>query len=80
MYQPILAEARLCARRSISSSDKGVVGTAIAILISDLLMTTLSIDLLDLLSRRIRGIDGVRSTETFMYLKLRKQTYSWGTE
>lgn len=37
-------------------------------------------DLLDLLSRRIRGIDGVRSTETFMYLKLRKQTYSWGTE
>lgn len=36
--------------------------------------------LLDLLSQRIRSIDGVRSTETFMYLKLRKQTYSWGTE
>ena len=37
-------------------------------------------DLLDLLSQRIRSIDGVRSTETFMYLKLRKQIYSWGTE
>ena len=34
--------------------------------------------LLDLISQRIRGIDGVTSTETFMYLKLRKQTYSWG--
>jgi Lrp/AsnC family transcriptional regulator, regulator for asnA, asnC and gidA len=27
---------------------------------------------------RIRGIDGVSSTQTFMYLQLRKQTYSWG--
>lgn len=35
-------------------------------------------ELLDLVSRRIRGVDGVRSTETFMYLKLAKQTYSWG--
>lgn len=34
--------------------------------------------LLDLISGRIRTIDGVVSTETFMYLKLRKQTYSWG--
>ena len=34
--------------------------------------------LLDLISRKIRTIDGVVSTETFMYLKLRKQTYSWG--
>jgi hypothetical protein len=24
-------------------------------------------------------VDGVRSTETFMYLSLRKMTYSWGT-
>jgi len=37
-------------------------------------------DLLDLLSRRIRTIEGVLSTETFMYLQLRKQTYSWGAE
>jgi Lrp/AsnC family transcriptional regulator, regulator for asnA, asnC and gidA len=34
--------------------------------------------LLDVLSTRIRTIPGVRSTETFVYLKLRKQTYSWG--
>ena len=35
--------------------------------------------LLDLVSRRIRGVPGVRETESFVYLKLRKQLYSWGT-
>lgn len=34
--------------------------------------------LLDVVSTRMRSIAGVRSTETFVYLKLRKQTYSWG--
>ena len=34
--------------------------------------------LLDLLSHRVRSIEGVVATETFMYLSLRKQTYSWG--
>ena len=34
--------------------------------------------LLDILSR-IRSVPSVTSTETFVYLKLRKQTYSWGT-
>jgi Lrp/AsnC family transcriptional regulator for asnA, asnC and gidA len=34
--------------------------------------------LLEVLSTRIRAIEHVLSTETFMYLKLRKQTYSWG--
>ncbi|MGH3308811.1 MAG: Lrp/AsnC family transcriptional regulator [Nocardioides sp.] len=34
--------------------------------------------LLSLISGKIRTIDGVVSTETFMYLRLRKQTYSWG--
>ena len=34
--------------------------------------------LLEVLSNRIRTISGVRSTESFVYLKLRKQTYSWG--
>jgi Lrp/AsnC family transcriptional regulator, regulator for asnA, asnC and gidA len=28
---------------------------------------------------RIRAVDGVVSTETFVYLGLRKQTYAWGT-
>jgi Lrp/AsnC family transcriptional regulator for asnA, asnC and gidA len=34
--------------------------------------------LLELLSEKERQIAGVSRTETFMYLKLRKQTYSWG--
>jgi Lrp/AsnC family transcriptional regulator, regulator for asnA, asnC and gidA len=34
--------------------------------------------LLEILSR-VRSVPSVTSTETFMYLKLRKQTYSWGT-
>jgi Lrp/AsnC family transcriptional regulator for asnA, asnC and gidA len=34
--------------------------------------------LLELISHRIRAIEGVSATETFMYLQLRKQTYSWG--
>jgi len=35
--------------------------------------------LLDIVNKRIRLIEGVRSTETFVYLKLKKQTYTWGT-
>ena len=34
--------------------------------------------LLELLNGRIRTIDGVQRTETFLYLKLTKQTYDWG--
>jgi Lrp/AsnC family transcriptional regulator for asnA, asnC and gidA len=34
--------------------------------------------LLALISDSIRTIPGVIATETFMYLRLRKQTYSWG--
>jgi Lrp/AsnC family transcriptional regulator for asnA, asnC and gidA len=36
-------------------------------------------DLIDLLNTRIRGIEGVQSTETFVYLRLHKQYYNWGT-
>lgn len=35
--------------------------------------------LLDILNEQIRSLDGVLSTETFVYLKLRKQLYNWGT-
>jgi Lrp/AsnC family transcriptional regulator for asnA, asnC and gidA len=35
--------------------------------------------LLEVISKRIRAIPGVRSTESFVYLKLKKQTYMWGT-
>ena len=35
--------------------------------------------LITLLNQRIRNIPGVLSTETFVYLKLHKQHYNWGT-
>ncbi|MEC3976181.1 Lrp/AsnC family transcriptional regulator [Amycolatopsis sp. H20-H5] len=34
--------------------------------------------LLDLISKRIRSLPGVRHAETMVYLKLRKQSYQWG--
>jgi Lrp/AsnC family transcriptional regulator, regulator for asnA, asnC and gidA len=35
--------------------------------------------LLELLMGRIRALPGVSTTETFVYLKLHKQHYNWGT-
>ncbi|MFJ4716138.1 Lrp/AsnC family transcriptional regulator [Streptomyces sp. NPDC088785] len=35
--------------------------------------------LLEVINQRIRALPGVRSTESFVYLKLKKQTYMWGT-
>jgi Lrp/AsnC family transcriptional regulator for asnA, asnC and gidA len=35
--------------------------------------------LLTVLNEHIRTIPGVTGTETFLYLKLAKQTYAWGT-
>jgi len=35
--------------------------------------------LLEVINTQVRSIPGVRSTETFVYLRLEKQTYSWGT-
>lgn len=35
--------------------------------------------IIEILNGVIRKIPGVRDTETFMYLKLKKQTYTWGT-
>jgi Lrp/AsnC family transcriptional regulator for asnA, asnC and gidA len=35
--------------------------------------------LLQFLSERLRKIKGVRETETFVYLRLMKQSYQWGT-
>ncbi|WP_368496425.1 Lrp/AsnC family transcriptional regulator [Herbiconiux sp. A18JL235] len=36
-------------------------------------------DLIALLNAEIRKIEGVHTTETFVYLKLHKQLYNWGT-
>lgn len=35
--------------------------------------------LLEVINKGIRAIPQVRSTESFVYLKLHKQTYTWGT-
>jgi Lrp/AsnC family transcriptional regulator for asnA, asnC and gidA len=35
--------------------------------------------LIDLVNSKIRTLPGVTSTETFVYLKLHKQFYNWGT-
>jgi Lrp/AsnC family transcriptional regulator for asnA, asnC and gidA len=47
----------------------------------DLLAEAVVVDddhLLELINDRIRKLPGVRRTETFTYLKLKKQTYNWG--
>ena len=48
----------------------------------DLLIETVCEDneaLLLFLAEKLRRIDGVRDTETFVYLRMVKQTYQWGT-
>ena len=55
-----------------------VVLTAGAI---DLLVEVVVADdesLLELLNEQIRKIPGVRTTETYMYLRIHKETYQWG--
>jgi Lrp/AsnC family transcriptional regulator for asnA, asnC and gidA len=48
----------------------------------DLLVETVAEDneaLLRFLAERLRRVQGVRETETFVYLRMVKQTYQWGT-
>jgi Lrp/AsnC family transcriptional regulator for asnA, asnC and gidA len=48
----------------------------------DLLIETVCEDnnaLLTFLAERLRRVAGVRETETFVYLRMVKQTYQWGT-
>lgn len=35
--------------------------------------------LLELLNEKIRKIEGVQTTETYIYLRVHKETYQWGT-
>ena len=35
--------------------------------------------ILRFLTKRLRAVEGVRETETFVYLRMVKQTYQWGT-
>ena len=34
--------------------------------------------LLELVNDRLRALPGVRTTETFIYMRIQKQTYAWG--
>ena len=75
------------------SGDISVVADALSALpsVSYVVMTAGSFDLLvevvctsddeliGILNNDIRGLAGVISTETFVYLKLHKQLYDWGT-
>jgi Lrp/AsnC family transcriptional regulator, regulator for asnA, asnC and gidA len=42
------------------------------------LVATSDDELLDIISRRVSTIEGVVTTETFVYMRLVKQTYAWG--
>ena len=67
------SRSRTCPRSTTSSSPPGTY---------DLLIETVCEDneaLLRFLTERLRAIDGVRETETFVYLRMVKQTYQWGT-
>ncbi|WP_262848944.1 Lrp/AsnC family transcriptional regulator [Mumia quercus] len=37
-------------------------------------------DLLEVITSKVRAIPAVTNTETFVYLRLRKQTYAWGVQ
>lgn len=75
------------------AGDVAIVADALALLpsVSYVVMTAGSFDLLaevvctsddellSILNHDIRGLERVVSTETFVYLKLHKQHYDWGT-
>ena len=60
----------------IEDVDYVVISAGSFDIISEVLATD-DDHLLDVL-RRIRSIPGIRRTESFMYLRLKKQTYNWG--
>ena len=72
----------LSSRRTVTSQGVAVDYVVLTAGSFDLLVEIVCEDdekLLDILNEQIRSLDGVISTETFVYLKLRKQLYNWGT-
>ena len=61
----------------MSTIDTTGISTSFDILVE--VVTENDDDLITLLNREIRALAGVQSTETFVYLKLVKQQYNWGT-
>ena len=60
-------------RREIESSDAGAYDLLIEVVCED------NDALLTFLTDRLRSIAGVLETETFVYLRILKQNYEWGT-
>jgi Lrp/AsnC family transcriptional regulator for asnA, asnC and gidA len=71
--------------RGVADTIAAIPAVSYVVVVSgsfDLLMEVVCEDddhLLALLNDKVRSIPGVRSTETFTYLRLYKQTYAWGT-
>ena len=78
------ADVRPAVRARRRSPQKDVISHLIAEGYSDadILVECVAEDndaLLVFLSERLRKIPGIRETETFVYLRLMKQSYQWGT-
>lgn len=71
-------EAVADALEEVPEIDYLVISAGSFDILAELIVTD-DAELLDLINGRIRAVTGVRSTETFVYLKLRKQIYTWGT-
>ena len=71
--------------RTVAADIAAIPDVSYVVIVSgsfDLLMEVVCEDddhLLAILNDKVRAIPGVRSTETFTYLRLDKQTFAWGT-
>lgn len=71
--------------RAVAADIAAIPDVSYVVIVSgsfDLLMEVVCEDddhLLAILNDKVRAIPGVRSTETFTYLRLDKQTFAWGT-
>ena len=71
--------------RTVAADIAAIPDVSYVVIVSgsfDLLMEVVCEDddhLLSILNDKVRAIPGIRSTETFTYLRLDKQTFAWGT-
>ena len=71
--------------RTVAADVAAIPDVSYVVIVSgsfDLLMEVVCEDddhLLAILNDKVRAIPGIRSTETFTYLRLDKQTFAWGT-
>ncbi|MFM7617257.1 MAG: Lrp/AsnC family transcriptional regulator [Actinomycetes bacterium] len=71
--------------RTVAADVAAIPDVSYVVIVSgsfDLLVEVVCEDdghLLAILNDKVRAIPGIRSTETFTYLRLDKQTFAWGT-